>query len=96
MRVLNYPKFQLSVEERDDLLADYLPFAETFVFNRKNKDHLPECRDAHDQKFLNLAYQSKASYLVTGDKDLLELQQRVRFKIVTPSQLKQIIESKQL
>jgi putative PIN family toxin of toxin-antitoxin system len=32
-----------------------------------------DCRDLKDNKFLNLAYDSQASYIVTGDNDLLIL-----------------------
>jgi uncharacterized protein len=52
---------------------------------------LPKCRDADDQKFLELARACRADYLVTKDKLLLELARRkVRrapFQIVTPAQL---------
>jgi putative PIN family toxin of toxin-antitoxin system len=52
---------------------------------------LPKCRDADDQKFLELALACRADYLVTKDLMLLELARRkVRrtpFRIVTPAQL---------
>ena len=32
-----------------------------------------ECRDPKDNKFLELAVSAKASCIITGDKDLLEL-----------------------
>jgi len=52
---------------------------------------LPKCRDADDQKFLELARDCRADFLVTRDKLLLELARRkVRrtpFRIVTPAQL---------
>lgn len=32
-----------------------------------------DCRDSKDNKFLNLAFDAKASCLITGDKDLLVL-----------------------
>jgi putative PIN family toxin of toxin-antitoxin system len=52
---------------------------------------LPVCRDADDQKFLELARDCRADFLVTKDLMLLELDRRkVRrapFRIVTPAQL---------
>ena len=52
---------------------------------------LPKCRDADDQKFLELAGACRADFLVTRDRLLLELSRRkVRrapFAIVTPAQL---------
>ncbi len=51
---------------------------------------LPVCRDADDQKFLELARACRADFLVTKDLLLLELARRkVRrapFRIVTPAQ----------
>ncbi|MCL2829212.1 MAG: putative toxin-antitoxin system toxin component, PIN family [Betaproteobacteria bacterium] len=35
---------------------------------------LPRCRDSDDQKFLELALRSHASYLVTRDRELLRLE----------------------
>lgn len=49
---------------------------------------LPRCRDAGDQKFLELAAGSGARYLVSKDRALLELAPRVsQFRIVAPGDL---------
>ena len=52
---------------------------------------LPVCRDADDQKFLELARDCGADFLVTKDRDLLSLRRRIPpdcgFRIVTPSDL---------
>jgi putative PIN family toxin of toxin-antitoxin system len=52
---------------------------------------LPKCRDADDQKFLELARACRADFLVTKDRLLLELARRkirrAPFRIVTPAQL---------
>lgn len=51
---------------------------------------LPRCRDASDQKFLQLARATRADLLVTRDKDLLRLARKSQripdFHIVTPQQ----------
>ncbi|MEO7725762.1 MAG: putative toxin-antitoxin system toxin component, PIN family [Burkholderiales bacterium] len=56
---------------------------------------LPVCRDADDQKFLELARACRADFLVTKDALLLELARRkVRrapFGIVTPAQLNAVL-----
>ncbi|MBF2057190.1 MAG: putative toxin-antitoxin system toxin component, PIN family [Cyanobacterium sp. T60_A2020_053] len=39
-----------------------------------------DCRDADDNKFLALAKDSKASYLVTGDKDLLVMKSIKKYR----------------
>lgn len=51
-------------------------------------DALPRCRDADDQKFLELAAAAQARYLVSKDQALLELAPRVaQFRIVAPDEL---------
>ena len=70
VRVLAYPKFRLSPAEQDELLADYLPYAET-VRIPQPPPTVPECRDALDLPFLHLAVAGTAQLLVSGDRDLL-------------------------
>jgi uncharacterized protein len=72
IRVLAYPKFELTASEQEDLLADYLPFCDT-VPMPDVLPAIPECRDPFDAPFLVLAVVGKADYLVTGDRDLLSL-----------------------
>ena len=52
---------------------------------------LPVCRDAEDQKFLELALACGADFLVTKDLELLRLARRkirrAPFRIATPTQL---------
>ena len=72
LRVLAYPKFSLNADERDVLLADYLPFCETVIVPERMPT-VPRCRDPHDDMFLRLALVGKAEALLTGDRDLLTL-----------------------
>ena len=81
MRVLAYPKFHLTTDDRDELLADYLPYCE--VTTTKAKCPLI-CRDLKDQALLDLAHSGKASALVTGDRDLLVLAGKAAFAIESP------------
>jgi len=71
LRVLHYPKFRLTGDEREDLLADYLPWCETVIVSKPPA--VPECRDSADKPCLELALAGKADALVTGDDDLLAL-----------------------
>ena len=47
---------------------------------------ITECRDPDDNKFLELAVSSKASFIITGDQDLLSLHPFRRVAILTPEQ----------
>ncbi len=55
------------------------------------------CRDAKDNKFLELALDGQADYLITGDTDLLSLAKKPapewKFRIVTPTEFLEALES---
>ena len=58
------------------------------------------CRDPDDDKYLEIAYQAKADYIVTLDKDLLDLRDKNKqakinkhtVKILTPKEFLQTLE----
>lgn len=85
IRVLAYPKFKLSAEDQQELLADYLPYCSTVRMPAK-LPATPECRDKFDLPFLQLAVAGKADYLVTGDQDLLVLAGKFACPIITADQ----------
>ncbi|MFZ4535250.1 putative toxin-antitoxin system toxin component, PIN family [Propionivibrio sp.] len=72
IRVLAYPKFKLSATDRQELLADYLPYCTTVNLPEMLPSSI-QCRDANDLPFLHLALAGKADFLVSGDADLLSL-----------------------
>ena len=85
--VLGYPKFNLTRDEQEDLLADYLPYCEPVVVEEPLT--LPDCRDPFDRPFLALAVAGAADVLVTGDADLLALAADFAVPIMTPTALKE-------
>lgn len=87
LRVLAYPKFKLTASEQKELLADFLPWTEIAVLPSQVPE-LPECRDRHDQVFLLLARVASVDALVTGDADLLALQEDFWPPILTAENLK--------
>jgi putative PIN family toxin of toxin-antitoxin system len=92
LRTLTYPKFRLEEREIQVLLAAYLPWALAVAMPSGRAASLPRCRDADDQKFLELALAGKAVALVSSDKKLLELVDKVPFDILTPAQLRRRLE----
>ena len=87
IRVLGYPKFNLTRDEQEDLLADYLPYCEPVVV--KEPLTLPDCRDPFDRPFLALAVAGAADVVVTSDADLLALAADFAVPIMTPTALKE-------
>jgi putative PIN family toxin of toxin-antitoxin system len=71
MEVINRRKFDkyLTNDEREDFLESFLAKAELV----KVLENLKICRDPKDDKFLNLASNGEANFIVTGDEDLLIL-----------------------
>lgn len=82
IRVLGYPKFKLVADEQRELLADYLPWCRTVTIPAK-APRTPPCRDPFDLPFLQLAVAGKADFLVTGDRDLLDIKSGLLCPIVT-------------
>jgi putative PIN family toxin of toxin-antitoxin system len=97
--VLTRPKLvakfpALTTEAVDAFLAQYLSMAK---WTSKMPEHFVLARDPDDSKYLNLAIEAGAPYVVTSDLDLLELMEpqsragidfRARFpsvEIVTPA-----------
>jgi putative PIN family toxin of toxin-antitoxin system len=88
--VLAYPKFKLYADEHEELLADYLPYAEVVrVPLPAPAQVVPLCRDPFDLPFLQLAAAGAADALVTGEPYLLALAKRTAFAILTPDALVQ-------
>lgn len=80
--VLHYPRFKLSSEEIGYIVEDMiLPYFEIVEITVQVS---PVCRDPHDDIFLFIAEQGKASYLVSGDQDLLILKEYQSVKILDP------------
>lgn len=91
IRVLTYPKFKLSTQEQELILADFLPYTEVIKIDAI-PDGLPQIRDEYDQIFLVLAVLGEARCLVSGDKDILDIQSIFHNPpIMTLSQFKESI-----
>ena len=70
-RVLAYPKFSLTVQEIQSLIEnEVLPFCAVVDIS---EEIIGACRDPADDKFLSCAVAAAADYIVSGDRDLLDL-----------------------
>lgn len=87
LRTLAYPKFKLSGDEQEEMLADFLPYSETLVLDQIPAN-LPMCRDEDDQIFIVLASVCGADMLISGDKDLLALRSELSFQLLSADEFK--------
>ena len=90
-RVLAYPEFKLEPERANAILATYRARAEMVRHRPAAAGPLPVCKDRDDQKFLELARDGRADYLLSRDKAVLKLARRRilhgHFAILTPEQM---------
>jgi putative PIN family toxin of toxin-antitoxin system len=89
-RVLSYPEFGLDAARQASALEWYESRLQRLEAPPV-KGRLPHCRDADDQKFLDLAWAANAAHLVTKDKALLVLARRIaklgRFLVSSPTEV---------
>ena len=82
--IFNRPKFDKysSKQVRNEFLNDFL----TVVENVEIAQKIAICRDRKDDKFLELAVNGKADYIITGDQDLLVLHPFRNIEIISVSE----------
>jgi putative PIN family toxin of toxin-antitoxin system len=84
LRVLGYPKFELSEAEIKGLIEEeLLPYVE--VVNPRKRLRVVE-RDPSDNKFFECAVAGKARIIISGDKDLLSMGHYRQIRIQSPAQ----------
>lgn len=90
-RVLGYPEFALPSAAQSSILSEYGGIVTMVLTAGRDLPlsfPLPQCRDGDDQKFLELARDGGADFLVTSDKALLALARHRKLprhiSIVTP------------
>ena len=94
LRVLDYPALALHETEKAQSRHDFDHFIQLVDPDKRDYRLLPVCSDQDDQKFIELAYDSRASYLFTKDKALLRLSRKSletgQFHIMPPDRWKKI------
>jgi putative PIN family toxin of toxin-antitoxin system len=83
--VLSRRKFDkyLEIEERQKFLIKFVDTSRRILI----QETISICRDAKDNKFLELAVSGDAQFIITGDQDLLILNPFRGIKIITPELL---------
>lgn len=69
----------------ETLANEYVPYVVLISIETSQiPDDLPQYLDTKDQQFINLAYIGKADVLISGDMDLLVLNEQLPFAIEAP------------
>ena len=91
--VLAREKFNryITLEERERFLDGLIRESELVEIT----DTVRACRDAKDDRILELAVNGNAAFIVTGDDDLLVLNPFRGIQIVTPLQLLELIDKQE-
>ena len=79
-------KYKVDSGKIDKLINEILERAQFLLPSVK----INVCRDPEGNKFLELAEEGKADFLVTGDRDLLTLKRFNSTQIITPAQFLEI------
>ncbi len=87
-RVLSRPAFDRYIDEEDRIRFLNLLVKEAVLV--EIEEHIQECRDPKDDKFLELAVNGKSDLLVTGDQDLQVLNPFREIPIISPRQFLEI------
>ncbi len=86
---LRYPKFELTEDEIKLIIEEeVLPF---FDIVEIAGDINELCRDHDEDKFIACALSSSADFIVSGDRDLLDMKAYRAIKIISVSDLLRII-----
>lgn len=95
-RVLDYSMFKLEPERQLAAFEAYAAIAQQAdEALAADTAVLPKCKDKDDQKFLELARDIAADWLVSSDKALLKLNRKMlgRYRILKPEQaMKELLE----
>ncbi|MEH2416875.1 putative toxin-antitoxin system toxin component, PIN family [Nostoc sp.] len=77
-------KFDKYISDEDR--QDFLEIVKTYSQFIEIKSQINTCRDPDDNKFLELAKDANAEFLITGDQDLLSLKTLAEYQnqIITP------------
>lgn len=88
VEILKRPKFEkyLKESERKEFLINILSVSQLVNPSR----NFEICRDSRDNIFLDLIFESRADYLITGDQDLLVLGFFESAKIISPADFSEL------
>lgn len=86
-----YLRVLWEIAPNEKIVAKWAAFVAANSRVLEDKNFVTLCRDPDDNKFLNCSLTGEAHYLISGDKDLLSLQQIGSTLILNPAQFLKIL-----
>ena len=83
---LQKPKIKELLKVNPRKVASFMALYKYNLIFEEPYHSIDVCRDSKDDKFLELSKTIQADFLITGDKDLLELKQFENTQILKPSE----------
>jgi putative PIN family toxin of toxin-antitoxin system len=90
---LQKPKIKDILKVNQKKVASFLAYYKYKINFAKPTSKVSICRDPKDNKFLELAKEIEADYLISGDNDLPELRKFENTEILKPTQFKAKFDS---
>jgi putative PIN family toxin of toxin-antitoxin system len=90
-RVLLRPHIRRLIEANEDAIADLFLVMNTVAMCVTPTRQVSASRDPDDNRVLEAAVAGEADYIVTGDRDLLELASYEGIRIVTPADFVELL-----
>ena len=94
VQVLTHPKISKKYEIDPGMIQEMLIILKEDSFLASPKKKITILSDSMDNHLLSLAKESKADFLVTGDKEILSLKKIDSTKVLSPFQFLQILKTK--
>ena len=94
LEALRYPKVKKAARSTID---SSLWFEDLLVLSQVVSEHIDVPRlsaDADDDKYIACAIEGRATFVVTGDPDLLDVRQHGTVRIVTPREFLDLVTSR--
>ena len=94
LAVLHYPRLQRYLRMSDPDKEEFVILLEQVadVANLSNHPAPAICRDPKDEPYLQTALAGRADYLVSGDRDLLDLKEVFSIPILAPADFDLILQ----
>ncbi|MBN1406722.1 MAG: putative toxin-antitoxin system toxin component, PIN family [Calditrichaceae bacterium] len=86
--------FTVKLNINPEQVKEIIEYLRSFKIHKYSNEKCPvELRDKDDEKVLASAIQSGSDVIVTGDKDLLDVRDKLEIKILNPREFLELVKS---